>query len=176
MSFVVRTVLDPESMFGAVRTALHQVDPNLPVTRLETLADHVDKSIAERRFYMLLLGLFAMVALSLAAVGIFGVLSFLVAQRTREIGIRMALGAHRGSLVGLVLKQTFALAGLGVVLGTLAGLALTGLMRTMLFEVKPSDPATFVLVDLALLSIAALAAWLPTRRAVRVDPTVALRE
>jgi putative ABC transport system permease protein len=176
MSFVVRTTVEPESMFGAVRVALRQVDPNLPVTRVETLAEHVDKSIAERRFYMLLLGLFAVVALSLAAVGIFGVLSFLVAQRTREIGIRMALGADRGSLVGLVLKQTFALAGSGVVLGTLAGLALTGLMRTMLFEVKPSDPATFVLVDLALLLIAGLAAWLPTRRAVRVDPTVALRD
>jgi putative ABC transport system permease protein len=176
MAFVVRTAVEPESMFGAVRTALHQVDPNLPVTRLETLAEHVDKSIAERRFYMLLLGLFAMVALSLAAVGIFGVLSFLVAQRTREIGIRMALGAHRGSLVGLVLRQTFALAGSGVMVGTLAGLALTGLMRTMLFEVKPSDPATFALVDLGLLLIAALAAWLPTRRAVRVNPTVALRD
>jgi putative ABC transport system permease protein len=176
MAFVVRTVVDPESMFGTVRAAMHRVDPNLPVSKLETLASHVDNSTAERRFYMLLLALFASIALTLAAVGIFGVLSFLVAQRTREIGIRVALGADRGSVVGMVLRQTFILAGAGAVVGTLAGIGLTGAMATMLFDVKPTDPLTYAAVDATLLAVAALAAWVPTRRAVQIDPTVALRE
>jgi len=175
MAFVVRTTVDPESMFGTMRTSMRQVDPNLPLARLETLAAHVDKSVAERRFYMLLLGLFAAVALALAAVGIFGVLSYLVAQRTREIGIRMALGADRPSVMRLVLRQTFALAGAGAIVGSLAGLGLTSLMQTMLFDITPTDPATFAVVDAGLLLIAALAAWVPTRRAALVEPTEALR-
>jgi putative ABC transport system permease protein len=175
MSFVVRTSVDPESMFAATRASMHDVDPNLPLARLETLSAHVDKSVAERRFYVLLLGLFAAVALALAAVGIFGVLSFLVAQRTREIGIRMALGADRPSVVRLVLRQTFLLAGAGAIVGSLAGVGLTGLMRTMLFDITPTDPATFAVVDVGLLLIATLAAWVPTRRAALVDPTEALR-
>jgi putative ABC transport system permease protein len=155
---------------------MHGVDPTLPLARIETLATHVDRSIAERRFYMLLLGLFSSVALVLAAVGIFGVLSFLVAHRTREIGIRIALGADRGAVVGMVLKQTVALAGAGAVIGTLAGLGLTGAMTTMLFDVRPTDPLTYVVVDATLLAVAVLAAWVPTRRAVQIDPTAALRE
>ncbi len=176
MAFVVRTAVDPESMFRAIRGAMHDVDPSLPLANFGTLAAHVDSSIAERRFYMLLLALFASIALTLAAVGIFGVLSFLVAQRTREIGIRMALGADRGSVVGMVLRQTFVLAGTGAVVGTLAGLGLTGLMTTMLFGVKPTDPLTYATVDATLLGVAVLAAWVPTRRAVQIDPTTALRE
>ena len=175
MAFVVRTTVDPESMFGTVRASMRQVDPNLPLARLETLTEHVDKSVAERRFYMLLLGLFAAVAMALAAVGIFGVLSYLVAQRTREIGIRMALGADRPTVMRLVLRQTFALAGGGAIIGSLAGLGLTGLMQTMLFDIRPTDPATFAVVDAGLLLIATLAAWVPTRRAALVDPTEALR-
>jgi putative ABC transport system permease protein len=104
------------------------------------------------------------------------VLSFLVAQRTREIGIRVALGADRASLVGMVLKQTLLLAGTGAAIGTFAGLGLTGLMATMLFAVKPTDPLTYTAVDATLLGVAVLAAWVPTRRAVRIDPTTALRE
>jgi putative ABC transport system permease protein len=175
MAFVLRTSVDPESTFGAIRAALKTVDPNLPLARMETLAAHVDRSIAERRFYMLLLGLFAGVALVLAAVGIFGVLSFLVAQRRREIGIRVALGADRGTVVGLVLRQTFALAGAGALVGTVAGLGLSGLMQTMLFDVKPTDPLTFAVVDIGLILVAGVAAWMPTRRAPGVDPTEALR-
>jgi putative ABC transport system permease protein len=176
MAFVVRTTVDPESMFGTIRAAMHRVDPSLPLANSETLAKHVDKSVAARRFYMLLLGLFAAVALTLAAVGIFGVLSFLVTQRTKEIGIRVALGADRGSLVGMVLRQTLMLAGTGAAIGTVAGLGLTGLMATMLFAVKPTDPLTYAAVDSTLLGVAVLAAWVPTRRAVRIDPTIALRE
>jgi len=175
-AFVVRTAVDPESMFGTVRAAMRGVDPTLPLASMETLATHVDRSLAERRFYMLLLGLFATVALTLAAVGIFGVLSFLVAQRTREIGIRVALGADRGSLVGMVLKQTLLLAGTGAAIGTLAGLGLAGLMATMLFDIKPTDPLTYAAVNATLLGVAVLAAWLPTRHAVQIDPTTALRE
>jgi putative ABC transport system permease protein len=175
-AFVVRTAVDPESMFGTIRAAIQGVDPTLPLARIETLATHVDRSVAERRFYMLLLGLFSSVALVLAAVGIFGVLSFLVAHRTREIGIRIALGAASGSVVRLVMRQTVALAGAGAVIGTLAGLGLSGAMTTMLFDIKPTDPLTYLVVDATLLVVAALAAWVPTRRAVQIDPTVALRE
>ena len=175
MAFVVRTAVDPESAFAAIRGAMQQVDSNLPLARMETLAQHVDRSIAERRFYMMLLGVFAAVALALAAVGIFGVMSFLVAQRTREIGIRVALGAARGSVVGMVMRQTLGLAGAGAVVGTIAGLGLSGLMQTMLFDVKPTDPLTFAVVDLGLILVAAIAAWVPMRRALQVDPTLALR-
>ena len=175
MFFVVRTAVEPESAFGAIRAAMQHVDSDLPLARMETLEHHVDGAIAERRFYMMLLGVFASVALALAAVGIFGVMSFLVAQRTREIGIRVALGAARGTVVGLVMRQTFYLAAAGAALGTAAGLGLSGLMQTMLFDVKPTDPLTFAIVDVGLILVAALAAWVPMRRALQVDPTLALR-
>jgi putative ABC transport system permease protein len=154
---------------------MQQVDSDLPLARMETLEHHVDRAIAERRFYMMLLGVFASVALALAAVGIFGVMSFLVAQRTREIGIRVALGAAGGAVVSLVMRQTLFLAAAGATLGTLAGLGLSGLMQTMLFDVKPTDPLTFAIVDVGLILVAALAAWVPMRRALQVDPTLALR-
>ena len=175
MSFVVRTAVPAEGMFAATRDAIRRVDPNLPLNRLETLEAHVNSSIAERRFYMLLLTLFAAIALALAGVGIFGVLSFLVAQRTREIGIRMALGAQRRSVMRLVLRQAVTLAVAGVTVGSLSSVGLTRVMKTMLFDLSPTDGLTFALVDVGLVLVAVLAAWVPTRRATRVDPTIALR-
>ncbi|MFI5178785.1 MAG: FtsX-like permease family protein, partial [Vicinamibacterales bacterium] len=149
--------------------------PNLPLHRLETLAEHVEKSIATQRFFMLLLAVFAGVALALAAVGMFGVLSSLVTQRTRAIGIRVALGAGRRSVDGLVIWQATLLAGIGSVLGVAGSIVVSRLMRTLLFEISPTDPMSLALVTAGLLVVSGLAAWWPARRAVGVDPLTALR-
>src|SRR5262249_55209369 len=135
----------------------------------------VNASLSERRFYVLLIAVFAGIALVLAAVGIFGVLSYLVTQRTREIGIRVALGADRAAVVSMVLRQALGLAGVGVSLGVVGAAALTGVMRKMLFDLSPTDPVTFVAVALTLFTVAVAAAWIPARRATGVDPVVALR-
>lgn len=175
VAMVIRTASAPETLLTPVRAAVQAVDPNLPVTRLETLEEHVSRSVAERRFYMLLVAAFAGVALVLAAVGIFGVLSYLVSQRRREIGIRVALGASRRSVVAMVLRQAMTPAALGVVIGLAAAGALSRFMTAMLFDLRATDPVTFAAVAVVLLAVALVAAWLPARRAVRVDPTVALR-
>jgi putative ABC transport system permease protein len=175
MAFVVRTATPETSLVGPIRAAVRGVDPNLPLNRLETLAEHVEKSIATQRFFMLLLAAFAGVALALAAVGIFGVLSHVVTQRTREIGIRVALGAGRGSVVSLVIGQACFLAGIGIVLGVGGAIGLSSLMRTLLFEVSPTDPMSLALVAAGLLVVSGLAAWWPARKAASVDPLTALR-
>ena len=172
---VMRTRTAPEQLLPAVRGAVAAADPNLPIARLETLEEHVSRSVAERRFYMLLLATFAAVALTLAAIGIFGVLSYLVSMRTREIGIRVALGASRTSVIGMVLRQAMLSAGLGVAIGLAAAFGLSRFLTAMLFELEATDPLTFVAVAVALLAVALVAAWLPARRAVRVEPTEALR-
>ncbi|MDQ3172032.1 MAG: ABC transporter permease [Acidobacteriota bacterium] len=172
---VLRTHSAPEPLLPSVRAALARVDPGLPIIRLETLEEHVSRSVSERRFYMLLVAAFAAVALALAAIGIFGVLSYLVSQRTREIGIRVALGASRRSVIVMVLRQAMVSATLGVALGLVAAIGLSRFLTAMLFELKATDPVTFAAVAAMLLGVAFVAAWLPARRAVRVDPTVALR-
>jgi ABC-type antimicrobial peptide transport system permease subunit len=132
-------------------------------------------SLAERRFNALLLGIFAGVALLLASVGLYGVLAFTVAQRTREIGIRMALGAQAGDVVRLVLRQGLALSVLGVAVGICVALASTGVLRRFLYGIAPTDPATFITLALLLIGVAALACLIPALRALRVDPIIALR-
>jgi putative ABC transport system permease protein len=176
MAFVVRTTMvDDASLAAPARAAIAAVDPNLPLNRVETLADHVRRSVATQRFYMMLLVVFAAVALALAAVGIFGVLSYLVTQRTREIGIRVVLGAGRGSVVVFVIRQALTLAAVGVVLGLAGAIGLSRVLRTMLFELSPTDPTSFIVVAAGLFAVAAIAAWWPARRAVSVDPLKALR-
>jgi putative ABC transport system permease protein len=175
MAFVVRTTTAETTLVAPARAAVAAIDPNVPLNRVETLAEHVRKSIATQRFYMLLLAVFASVALALAAVGIFGVLSYLVTQRTREIGIRVALGAGRGSVVGLIIRQAVLLAVVGIMIGVAGAVALSRLLQTMLFELSPTDPVSFVLVSAGLLFVAIIAAWWPARRAVAVDPLTALR-
>jgi putative ABC transport system permease protein len=175
IAFVVRTTTSETNLIAAVRAAVAESDSNMPLNRLETLDQHVRKSIATQRFYMLLLAVFASVALALAAVGIFGVLSYLVTQRTREIGIRVALGAGRGSVVGLIIRQAVLLAAVGIVIGVAGAVGLSRLLQTMLFELSPTDPLSFILVAAGLLLVAIFAAWWPARRAVAVDPLVALR-
>jgi putative ABC transport system permease protein len=176
MSFVLRTETEPGAYAASVRQAVHVLDPNLPLNRVETLDERVARSVADRRFYMLLLSAFAALALVLAAIGIFGVLSYLVSQRMREIGIRIALGAPRGSVIGLVLRQAMAPAVAGIATGLGAALALSQYMRSMLFELTATDLPTFASVAGLLGAVALVAAWWPARRATRVDASTALRE
>jgi len=172
---VVKTTTPPASLVAAVRQEVYAIDPNLPLASVGSLEQIVSESISQQRFYMLLLTAFASVALVLAAVGIFGVLSYAVSQRTREIGIRMALGAHGRSVIRLIVRDAMVLVGCGVAAGLSLSLLLSRAMTTMLFAIAPRDPATYATVSVTLAVVALFASWLPARRATRVDPIVALR-
>jgi putative ABC transport system permease protein len=152
-----------------------KVDPSIPVTQVRSMSEVLSVSLAEQRFNTLLLGIFAAVALLLASVGLYGVLAFSVAQRTREIGIRMALGAQARDVLRLVLRQGLILSSLGVAAGISVSLAGTRVLRGLLHGVAPTDPATFAVVALLLVAVALAACFLPARRAMKVDPMVALR-
>ncbi len=176
MQFAVRTTGDPLRLTRAVRNAVQTVDKDMPLSAVKTMDDLVGSSVGQRRLSMILLGTFSGIALLLASIGIYGVMSYSVAQRGREMGIRMALGAARGRVLGLVIGQGMALVGLGVGIGLLGAFALTRLLGSQLYSVTATDPGTFVGVA-ALLSGIALAATLPPAlRATRVDPVVALRQ
>jgi hypothetical protein len=175
MVFALRTAGDPATLAAAARAAVREVDPNQPVSNLKTLQQVVGESIAPRRFQMILLAVFAALALVLSAVGIYGVTSYSVAQRTRELGLRMALGSQPAGVLRLVLKEAATLAALGLLAGLLAAFVLRQAIASLLFGVGPLDPPTFLAVSLTLLLIALAAAWLPGRRATRVDPIEALR-
>ncbi len=166
---------DPLQLAEGVRGALRQLDAGLPLQQVQTMSRLVSESIAERRFYMLALALFAAVAVLLAAAGIYGVVSYSVTQRTHEIGVRVALGAGAREVLALVLAQALRLAALGLALGLAAAFALTRLLAALLFGVSPKDPLTFVLISLLLGVVALAAAWLPARRAAGLDPLRALR-
>ncbi len=175
MQLVVRTALPPDSLAAGIRTALRPIDPNLPVREFVTFQDLVDKAVSPRRFLVLLLAGFAAFALILASLGIYAVISYSVSQRVQEIGIRMALGASARDLQNRILLRTLGLAALGLALGMAASRALTGALESLLFGVTPGDPATFVGIGAMLVLVAALAGYLPARRASRIDPMVALR-
>jgi putative ABC transport system permease protein len=172
---VIRTESDPVSVINTVKTQIWSVDPDQPLSRIQALEEVISGSIAPRRFNMLLLGAFAAIALVLAAVGIYGVISYAAALRTREIGVRMALGAQRTDVLGLVVKQGMTLTMTGVGAGLAAAFGLTRLMRELLFEVQAFDPLTFGGVALVLVLVALAACYVPARRSARLDPTVALR-
>ena len=175
LKFVLRTANDPLPLSAAVRQVMLEIEPNLSLTSLRSMEQIVARSMAQERFNMLLLGVFAVLGLLLAAIGIYGVMSYAVAQRTHELGLRMALGAQRRDVLRLILKHGFALTLVGLGLGLAAASALTRLMKSYLFGVSATDPASFVAVAALLAVIALLASYLPARRATQVDPLVALR-
>ena len=175
MSFAVRTQADPAAMTQAVKEQIWKVDSQLPITKVQTMNDVAAASFDARRFNMFLLTLFAGLALVLAAVGVYGVMSYAVTQRTHEIGIRMALGAQVGNVMRLVMRGGLAITAVGVTIGLAGAFALTRLMRTLLFAVEPTDKATFAAVSLCLFLIALAACYIPARRATKVDPLKALR-
>jgi putative ABC transport system permease protein len=174
--FVVRANTDPRSLFPTIRAAVAGLDHDVPVANLATLDELVADSVSPRRVALFLLGAFALLALALAAAGVYGVISFATAQRTREIGIRMALGATRSSIVRMVLGQGGRPIGAGIAVGIGAAAAATRLLSGMLFAVRPIDPITFLAVSVVLASAGVLAALVPARRASRIDPLSALRE
>ena len=175
MTFAIRTQADPAAMTQAAKEQIWKVDSQLPITRVKTMNDVAAASFDARRFNMLLLTLFAGLALVLAAVGVYGVMSYAVTQRTHEIGIRMALGAQVGNVLRLVMKSGLMIAGIGVAIGLAGAFALTRLMSSLLFAVEPTDKVTFAGVSLCLLLIALAACYIPARRATKVDPLQALR-
>ena len=175
MVFVVRTRTDPAAMTAAVRAAVREVDPGQPVTKVRSMRQVVADSVSRRRFSLMLLGLFAALALALSAVGIYGVTSYSVAQRTRELALRVALGARPLGVLGLLLAEAGALAGAGVLLGAAGALALGRLISSLLYGVGAADPLTFATVAAGLVLVALAAAWPPGRRATEVDPITALR-
>jgi putative ABC transport system permease protein len=174
-NFVIRTKNDPLSIVNSVRKEVQAIDPDQPIAAVKLMKDWVDSSVAEPRYRTTLLGLFAALAMVLAATGIYGVMSYSVAQRTHEIGVRMALGASQIDVLKLVVRQGMVLTFIGVVLGLAGALALTRVMSTLLFGVTTKDPITFAAVAALLIAVAFIACFVPARRATRVDPLVALR-
>jgi predicted permease len=175
-NLVIRHTGSADAVIPQVRRAILELNHNLPIDEVVGLSDHIGRSLAQQKLVARLASFFSLLALLLACVGLYGVLSYAVARRTNEIGIRMALGAMRGDVIWLVLREALALVGAGVVIGLLASLAATRTVSTLLFGLKPNDPLTIAAATLLLLAFAALAGYLPARRAARVDPMAALRE
>ncbi|HEY7182294.1 MAG TPA: FtsX-like permease family protein, partial [Blastocatellia bacterium] len=175
MQLVVRTTIDPGALAGPARQVIHALDPDVPVHNVATMRQLVSTSTAQRRFTLLLIAAFAAVALLMAAIGLYGVMAYSVTQRRQEIGIRVALGAQRADVLRLVVGQGLRLVALGLALGLMTALALTRLMKKLLFEISATDPATFAGVALLLALAALLACYIPARRATKVDPMIALR-
>ena len=176
MQVAVRTSGDPLTYVAAIRTAIHEVDRDMPMSKVNTLEALMENSMGQRRLSTILLGVFGGLALLLASIGIYGVMSYTVAQRTRELGVRVALGASRAGVLGLVMRQGMAITLIGVGIGLAGAFGLTRLIAAQLFDVKATDPATFVTVTLVLVAVAVAATLVPALRATRVDPLTALRE
>jgi len=175
MKFAIRTSGDPLALGAAVKREMLAVDPSSPLTNMRSLEQIVGRSLAQQRFNSTLLSLFSAIGLLLAAIGVYGVMSYVVTQRTHEIGIRVALGARASDVLKLIVGKGLALALTGIVLGLGASFALTRLMKDFLFGVEPGDPLTFSAIALLLTVVALLACWIPAQRATKVDPMVALR-
>lgn len=175
LSIVVRSSTDPETLVPALRNAVDSLRSDVPIT-FRTLERVLSSSLDQRRFSLAMFGVFGLVALLIAAIGIYGVVAYSVAQRTHEIGIRMALGAQAGSVLGLVIRSGMVLTITGLAIGIVAALALTRLLTSMLYGITPTDPLTFGTVAVTLAMVALLACWIPARNATRVDPLVALRQ
>jgi len=175
MTVIVRTSGDPAALAAIARAQVHAIDPTIPVTKVRTMDEIFSASVEQQRFSMLLVGLFGGLAVVLAAIGIYGVMGYTVTQRKHEIAVRMALGAQTNQVLKLVLKDGLLLGSVGVGIGLIAAFALTRLMRSLLFEVRPTDLQTFVAVSVGLIVVALVACLVPALRATKVDPLVALR-
>jgi putative ABC transport system permease protein len=174
-NLVIRSSGDPMRLVPAIRSEIRAIERDIPISEVRTMDQYLARSVGQPRFNLTLIGTFAALALLLAAVGLFGVISYSVAQRTQEIGIRRALGAADGRVVAMVLKEGMMLASAGVVLGLAGAFALTRFLESLLFGTTPTDAATFASVATLLVTITLVACYLPARRAARVDPMVALR-
>jgi ABC-type antimicrobial peptide transport system permease subunit len=172
---MIQTAASPLSLAQAVRREVQAIDPSIPVSDLRTMEQVLDASTGSRRFSTLLLSVFAGVALVLAMIGIYGIMSWSVGQRRQEIGIRMAVGADSSKILGLIMGRGMKLACIGLLIGLAGSLALTRLLSTLLFEVSPHDPIVLGGVSLILLTVTAIACYIPARRAMRVDPLETLR-
>jgi putative ABC transport system permease protein len=175
VTWVVRTAGDPVSQLTAIKEKIREANPAQAFLSIATMDQLADRTLGQRRFNLLLLGSFATLALSLAGVGLYGLISFSTAQRTHEIGVRMALGARGGDVQRLVIGQGLRLVLAGIALGLAGALALTRLMGSLLWGISATDPLTFIAISILLFSVAFLACWIPARRATKVDPMVALR-
>ena len=174
-NLVVRTTADPASLTHTIEREIHALDADQPLAAIRTMDEVVDRSLAARRFTLTLIGLFTTIALALAAIGVYGVIAYNISQRTREMGVRIALGALPRDVVALVVRDGLKLAAIGVAAGLVVAIALAPVLRSMLYAVTPRDPATFVAVGVMVTAVALIASWLPARRASRVDPVDALR-
>jgi predicted lysophospholipase L1 biosynthesis ABC-type transport system permease subunit len=172
---IARTDGDPTALAGAVRDAIWSIDPDLPIANIETMQGRVADSTLNSRFTMTLLVLSSSIALFLGAIGLYGTISYIVSQRTREIGVRMALGAAESDVAGMVLRQGTTVAIGGLVVGVLAALGLSRVLDSLLFEVSATDPVTYVAMAVLLLAVALAASYIPARRAARLDPLEGLR-
>jgi len=175
MTLAVRTAMEPSAVVSAIRMAVRAADAKIPIARIQTADDIVSASLGPRRFNMLLIACFAAVALVLASVGLYGVMSYLVSQRTHDIGVRLALGALPADVFRLVVGRGMLLAAAGSLIGLCGAFWLTRWLQTLLFRVEPTDPMTFAAVLVVLLAVALVACYIPARRATRVDPVIALR-
>jgi putative ABC transport system permease protein len=175
VSLIVRTDGDPARLAGPVRAAIREVLPRQPILQIVPMQDKVDGAAATPRFFTTLVSVFGALALTLAAVGLYGIVAYVVRQREREIGVRMALGASPARVVGLMLRRGMAPVLAGLAVGIPLALLATRLLRSLLYEVSASDPVTFSGVAALLATVALVASWIPSRRAARVDPTVTLR-
>jgi putative ABC transport system permease protein len=175
MSLAIRTSVEPESVASAVRLAVAEVDRSAPVSQIQTMQQRVSETVTQPRFNVFLLGIFGAIALLLSAAGIYAVTAYGVAQRTHEVGIRMALGAQRSDVLKLIVGGGMGWIGVGLGIGVVAAFGLTRLLKSALFGVSATDPLTFFAISVALIAVALLACYIPARRATKVDPLVALR-
>lgn len=175
VAVMLRTSRDPSALAAAARAAAREVDPSITIFGVATLSERVGRAIERSRFAGWMMTVFAGLALTLAAVGLYGVIAYTVRRQTREIGVRIALGASRSDVVAMVVRKGMVLVLFGIVIGLIAALALTRLLHTLLFEVSEVDPPTFLGVAVALAVVALVACYLPARRAARIDPVIALR-
>jgi putative ABC transport system permease protein len=175
LQFVVHATRAPETLTAPLREAIAAVDPQIPVFEIETMESRFSESIAQPRFLMTLLALFAFTAIVLASIGLYGVIAHGVSERTREIGIRMALGARQRDVLGMIMRRGWGLGVSGIAFGLVAAFAGARLLRAQLYGVQPIDPLTLASAVLILMPVALLASWIPARRAARVDPAITLR-